>query len=134
MFWISLRLSFLFVFISTVNGFAIQRRGIINHDAVVGFPQMVPNTTEGMSYLRFKPWLDVPHGCVPFPAVDFNGNTGLVLPGFAFFANKSVGGWIFMMGFITSVVEKILVRFMVVVVGIRGIMELCTHGTSILPF
>lgn len=62
--------------IFSVNGAAIQRRGVINHDAVVGFPQTVPNTTEGVNYLKFKPWLDVPHGCVPFPAVDAQGNTG----------------------------------------------------------
>lgn len=56
----------------------ITRRAVINHDAVVGFPQTIPNTTQGMAYLRYKPWLDVPHGCVPFPAVDALGNTGFV--------------------------------------------------------
>jgi hypothetical protein len=54
----------------------INRRGVINHDAVVGFPELAPNTTEGIAYLKFKPWLDVPHGCVPHPAVDASGNTG----------------------------------------------------------
>jgi len=58
------------------NASAITKRAVINHDAVVGFPQTIPNTTEGMAYLRYKPWLDVPHGCVPFPAVDALGNTG----------------------------------------------------------
>ena len=76
-----LRFSFLLLALcSTINGAIIHRRGVINHDAVVGFPQTVPNTTEGVSFLKFKPWLDVPHGCVPFPAVDAQGNTGLVIP------------------------------------------------------
>ena len=29
-----------------------------------------------IAVLDFKPWLKVEHGCVPFPAVDKDGNTG----------------------------------------------------------
>ncbi|CAM1503998.1 Fc.00g015890.m01.CDS01 [Cosmosporella sp. VM-42] len=48
----------------------------INHDAVVGFPQAVPSTAAGTLYLKYKPYLEVFNGCVPFPAVDAAGNTG----------------------------------------------------------
>lgn len=65
-----------FILLDSASASVIMRRAVINHDAVVGFSQMVPNTTEGLAYLKYKPWLDVPHGCVPFPAVDALGNTG----------------------------------------------------------
>ncbi|KAG8624394.1 hypothetical protein KVT40_007461 [Elsinoe batatas] len=54
----------------------VEKRAVINHDAVVGFPQTVPNTALGQLYLRYKPFLQVQNGCVPFPAVDAAGNTG----------------------------------------------------------
>ncbi|KAL3417076.1 necrosis inducing protein [Phlyctema vagabunda] len=60
----------------SINAAAVQRRAVIAHDAVVGFPQTVPSTATGRSYLKFKPWLSVRNGCVPFPAVDSAGNTG----------------------------------------------------------
>ena len=65
--------------IASVNSAAVQRRAVINHDAVVGFPQTVPGTDAGASALKYKPFLEVRHGCVPFPAVDALGNTGYVL-------------------------------------------------------
>jgi hypothetical protein len=43
------------------------------------FPNMYMLTSDyriGNAYLRFKPWLYVDGGCVPFPAVDAAGNTG----------------------------------------------------------
>lgn len=49
---------------------------VIDHDAVVGFPETVPDTTAGALYLKYKPFLKVYNGCVPFPAVDADGNTG----------------------------------------------------------
>ncbi|PSK53154.1 hypothetical protein B9Z65_3354 [Elsinoe australis] len=55
---------------------AIEKRAVIAHDAVVGFPQTVPSGTTGQLYLRYKPFLQVQNGCVPFPAVDAQGNTG----------------------------------------------------------
>lgn len=48
---------------------------VISHDAVVGFPESVPSTTAGSLYLKYKPYLKVFNGCVPFPAVDPDGNT-----------------------------------------------------------
>ncbi|KAF4553353.1 Hypothetical protein D9617_7g030800 [Elsinoe fawcettii] len=55
---------------------SLEKRAVINHDAVVGFPQTVPNTALGQLYLRYKPFLQVQNGCVPYPAVDAQGNTG----------------------------------------------------------
>lgn len=54
----------------------LERRAVIAHDAVVGFPQTVPSGTLGTLYLKYKPYLKVENGCVPFPAVDASGNTG----------------------------------------------------------
>ncbi|KXJ91091.1 necrosis inducing protein [Microdochium bolleyi] len=54
----------------------LDSRAVIDHDAVVGFPQTVPSGAVGNAYLKFKPWLKVDGGCVPFPAVDAAGNTG----------------------------------------------------------
>ncbi|KAF2872823.1 necrosis-and ethylene-inducing protein-like protein 1 precursor [Massariosphaeria phaeospora] len=52
------------------------RRGVINHDAVVGFPETVPSGLAGTLYLKYKPFLEVYNGCVPFPAVNAAGDTG----------------------------------------------------------
>ncbi|KAF2124372.1 necrosis-and ethylene-inducing protein-like protein 1 precursor [Dothidotthia symphoricarpi CBS 119687] len=52
------------------------KRAVISHDAVVGFAQTVPSGINGTLYLKYKPLLKVFNGCVPFPAVDKNGNTG----------------------------------------------------------
>lgn len=57
-------------------GLDLSRRAVIAHDAVVGFPQTVPSGIVGTLMLKYKPWLDVYNGCVPFPAVDSAGNTG----------------------------------------------------------
>lgn len=54
----------------------LEPRAVINHDAVVGFPETVPPGPIGENLLRFKPWLKVFSGCVPFPMVDADGNTG----------------------------------------------------------
>lgn len=64
--------------VSAVAAGPLAARDVINHDAVVGFPQSVPNSNAGRNMLRFKPWLKVFSGCVPFPAVDQWGNTGYV--------------------------------------------------------
>ncbi|KAF4962040.1 hypothetical protein FSARC_9873 [Fusarium sarcochroum] len=64
------------VLASGVLGSPIERRAVIGHDAVVGFSQAVPSTTAGSLYLKYKPYLKVFNGCVPFPAVDSKGNTG----------------------------------------------------------
>lgn len=59
--------------------------GSIDHDKVVGFEQAVPTGTTGEVYEAYKPYLKVVNGCVPFPAVDADGNTKYVFmfpPGF----------------------------------------------------
>lgn len=60
-------------------GAPLEQRAVIDHDAVVGFPQTVPSGIEGTLYLKYKPYLYVQNGCVPFPAVDAEGNTRYVL-------------------------------------------------------
>jgi hypothetical protein len=44
-------------------------------DDIVGFAQTVPSGTEGDLYLAYQPYLYVYNGCVPFPAVDAQGDT-----------------------------------------------------------
>ena len=56
----------------------LTRRATIDHNAVVGFPQTVPSGIAGALYLKYKPWLEVYNGCVPFPAVNAAGDTGYV--------------------------------------------------------
>ena len=58
-----------------VAGAAVGRRGTIASDEIVGFPQTVPDNATGQLYLKYKPFLKVVNGCVPFPAVDAEGNT-----------------------------------------------------------
>lgn len=53
----------------------LHKRAIIDHDAVVGFPETVPSGATGDLYEAYQPFLDVVNGCVPFPAVDAEGNT-----------------------------------------------------------
>lgn len=60
---------------SFVNGAAIHRRDEIAHDSVVGLPETVPDDDMGALYQKFQPFLKVDSGCVPFPAVDAEGNT-----------------------------------------------------------
>lgn len=60
--------------VSAVSAAPLQRRDVIAHDAVVGFTQTVPSGTLGQLYLKYKPYLYVVNGCVPFPAVDAEGN------------------------------------------------------------
>ncbi|KZM20775.1 uncharacterized protein EKO05_0002620 [Ascochyta rabiei] len=54
----------------------LEKRAVIDHDAVVGFPETVPSGIVGTLMLKYKPYLEVFNGCVPFPAVDSAGNTG----------------------------------------------------------
>lgn len=58
-----------------VNANPVQRRGVIAHDAVVGFKQTVPAGTYGNVLLAYQPRLYVKDGCVPYPAVDAAGST-----------------------------------------------------------
>ena len=61
--------------VASVSAAAVSRRAVIDHDAVVGFPETVPDDNTGRLYLKYKPYLKVVNGCVPFPAVDAEGNT-----------------------------------------------------------
>ncbi|KAF1979004.1 necrosis-and ethylene-inducing protein-like protein 1 precursor [Bimuria novae-zelandiae CBS 107.79] len=54
----------------------LSKRAVIAHDAVQGFGQAVPSGITGDLMLKYKPFLKVFNGCVPFPAVDAAGNTG----------------------------------------------------------
>ncbi|KAJ5110406.1 necrosis inducing protein [Penicillium argentinense] len=53
----------------------LSRRGTVASDEIVGFDQKVPPGTVGDVYLAYQPHLYVVNGCVPFPAVDENGDT-----------------------------------------------------------
>ncbi|TDZ68004.1 hypothetical protein CTRI78_v002462 [Colletotrichum trifolii] len=61
--------------VSTVSAAPIQPRAVIAHDAVVGFPETVPSGIIGDLYLKYKPYLKIVNGCVPFPAVNSAGDT-----------------------------------------------------------
>lgn len=54
---------------------ALARRSDIASDAVVGFDTTVPDSTEGTLMETWWPYLYVVDGCVPFPAVDADGDT-----------------------------------------------------------
>lgn len=53
----------------------LEKRADIDHDAVTGFAETVPDTTAGELMLKYKPYLHIDDGCVPFPAVQENGDT-----------------------------------------------------------
>ncbi|KAH6652907.1 npp1 domain-containing protein [Truncatella angustata] len=74
-----MRVSQIVTFLTTLAGVIaapLESRAVINHDAVVGFAQAVPSGSLGAALLKFKPYLYIVNGCVPFPAVDSAGNTG----------------------------------------------------------
>ena len=54
---------------------SLDTRAVINHDAVVPFPETVPSGVVGELMLKYKPYLKVFNGCVPFPAVNAAGDT-----------------------------------------------------------
>lgn len=60
---------------ATALAIPLSKRADIDSDAVVGFAQTVPDTTEGTLMLQYQPLLKVVDGCVPFPAVDASGDT-----------------------------------------------------------
>ncbi|KAI0134645.1 necrosis inducing protein [Xylariales sp. AK1849] len=53
----------------------VQRRGTVGNDEIVGLDETVPDTTAGVLYLKYKPFLYRVNGCDPYPAVDADGNT-----------------------------------------------------------
>lgn len=58
-----------------VRSAPLPKRSDIDSDAVVGFDTTVPDNTEGELVEKWWPYLKVVDGCVPFPAVDAEGNT-----------------------------------------------------------
>lgn len=54
---------------------SLPRRATIASDEIVVFDQTVPSGTVGDVYLAYQPYLYVVNGCVPFPAVDAEGDT-----------------------------------------------------------
>lgn len=60
---------------SIVTATPIFKRGTVANDKIVGLPESVPAGILGDVYEAYQPFLDVYNGCVPFPAVDVNGNT-----------------------------------------------------------
>jgi hypothetical protein len=54
---------------------SLGSRAVIPHTSVVGFPQTVPSGVEGTLMLKYKPFLNIFNGCVPFPAVNAAGDT-----------------------------------------------------------
>ncbi|XWW94508.1 hypothetical protein V2A60_002451 [Cordyceps javanica] len=54
------------------SGAALKAR--LAHDKVVEFPETLPEGLRGELYKRYQPFLEVHDGCIPFPAVDKDGN------------------------------------------------------------
>ncbi|KAF2756363.1 NPP1-domain-containing protein [Pseudovirgaria hyperparasitica] len=69
-------ISALFASLTSAFPLTLESRAVIAHDAVVPFAQTVPSGTTGTLYLKYKPFLKIFNGCVPFPAVQANGDTG----------------------------------------------------------
>lgn len=68
-------LTALTVFPVTATPHNLSRRGTVASDQLVGFAQTIPSGATGDLYLAYQPDLYVVNGCVPFPAVDADGNT-----------------------------------------------------------
>lgn len=62
----------IFAFVSIVPAADAK---VIDHDKVQGFSEVTPVTVSQKAAKRFQPYLKVASGCVPFPAVDAQGNT-----------------------------------------------------------
>ena len=52
----------------------LDSRATVGINAITAFAQNVPSGTEGTLCLKYKPFLKVVNGCVPFPAVAANGD------------------------------------------------------------
>lgn len=72
-------LGFLAVLPLLAQASTLTPRAVIDHDQVVGFPETVPSGIKGEVYKAYQPYLKVDAGCVPFPAVDAEGNTRYVI-------------------------------------------------------
>ena len=76
---ISLRNLYVSLFLATTcvsaSPVSLVSRAVISHDAVEAFPQTVPSGIAGSLYLKYKPFLEVYTGCIPYPAVNAAGDT-----------------------------------------------------------
>lgn len=70
-----MKLSVGFLATAGIHASPVQPRAVIDDNLVVGFPETVPSGTVGAVYEAYQPYLYVVNGCVPFPAVDAEGNT-----------------------------------------------------------
>lgn len=61
--------------LSMITAVSTAYAAVIGHDQVVGFQEVTPVTTAQIAAKKFQPTLKVSTGCVPFPAVDAQGNT-----------------------------------------------------------
>lgn len=61
--------------LASLNFIPVASAAVIGHDQVVGFTEVTPTTTTQIAAKLFQPTLKVTNGCVPFPAVDAQGNT-----------------------------------------------------------
>lgn len=75
-------LGFLAVLPLLAQASSLTARDVIDHDKVVGLPESVPSGIKGEVYKAYQPFLKVDEGCVPFPAVDAEGNTRYFHPPF----------------------------------------------------
>lgn len=70
----------------------VRRTTVLPYNEIVGFPQTVPDDTEGELYTAYQPYLYVYNGCVPFPAVDAEGDVrSVACKTLIFFTN---GNWL----------------------------------------
>lgn len=60
---------------SRTHSAPVAKRSDISSSEVVGFDTTVADDTEGDLMLKWQPYLYVVDGCVPFPAVDAEGDT-----------------------------------------------------------
>ncbi len=68
-------LSILVAVAVTATPTLLERRGTIASNEIIGFTETVPSGTVGTVYEAYQPYLYVVNGCVPFPAVDAEGDT-----------------------------------------------------------
>lgn len=64
---------------SAVSAAVISSQGLekrLDHDKVQVYRETVPDSVRGRLYLKHKPYLKVFHGCVPFPAMNPDGEIG----------------------------------------------------------
>ncbi|BAB04114.1 NPP1 family protein [Halalkalibacterium halodurans] len=68
-------IGFLLSILASISLVSPANAAVIDHDKVVGFEEVTPTTITQKVAKRFQPYLTVSTGCVPFPAVDADGNT-----------------------------------------------------------